>query len=235
MTPQTILDMALRRAGLSYSNSTYRENAIDYANMTMADLLSYPWSFRNKTGTFSTSSSTAEYDLASDVAHLRHAKDTTNDNPVKIVTESYIDELDIDRSETGDPRFLFHSGLNESSDGAMQVTLYPTPDSTATITYEYVSHVPEFTTLNLTTNFDVYAPTWFQAAVLYGVSEQYHSEKGDPQGAAQENSYKNNYVQTGLMYNRTTSSDRKFRMGRRDSKPGQFSFVVREGSLQVAS
>jgi len=37
------------------------------------------------------------------------------------------------------------------------------------------------------------------------------------------------------MYNRTTSSDRKFRMGRRDSIPGQFNFVVQEGSLQVAS
>ena len=235
MTPQTILDMALRRAGLSYSNSTYRDNAIDYANMTMAELLSHPWVFRDKTGTFSTSSSTAEYDLASDVAHLRHVKDTTNDNPVKIVTESYIDELDIDRSETGDARFLFHSGVNESSAGAMQITLYPTPDSTATITYEYVAHVPDFAEANMTTDYNIYAPIWFQAAVLYGVSEQYHSEKGDAQGAAQENGYKNNYIQTGLMYNRTVSSDRKFRMGRRDSIPGQFDFVVQEGSLQVAS
>ena len=46
MTPQTILDMALRRAGLAYSNSTYRENAIEYANMTMAEILPHPWVFR---------------------------------------------------------------------------------------------------------------------------------------------------------------------------------------------
>ena len=95
--------------------------------------------------------------------------------------------------------------------------------------------MPDFAEANMTTDYNIYAPIWFQAAVLYGVSEQYHSEKGDAQGAAQENGYKNNYVQTGLMYNRTVSSDRKFRMGRRDSIPGQFDFVVQEGSLQVAS
>jgi hypothetical protein len=71
--------------------------------------------------------------------------------------------------------------------------------------------------------------------VIHGISELYHSEKGDPDGAIKENEYKQSYVQTGLMYNRNSSSDRKFRMGRRDSMSGQFNFVVREGSLQVAS
>ena len=235
MTPQAILDIALRRAGLSYSNSTYRENAIEYANITMSEILAHPWTFRNKQGTFNTTSGTAEYNLATDVAHVRHFKDTTNDNPIKIVTESYIDELDIDRSETGDPRFVFFSGLDESSAGETQVTFYPKPDSTATVTYEYVAEVPDFAESNLTTNYDIYTPIWFQAAVMYGISALYHSEKGDPQGASVENDYKNNSIQTGLMYNRTISSDRKFRLGRRDSRAGQFSFVVQEGSLQVAS
>ena len=235
MTPQTILDIALRRAGLTITNQTYRDNAIDYANMTMAELLSMPWVFRHKQGTFNTSSGTSEYDLASDVAHTRHFKDTTNDNPIKIVTESYIDELDIDRSETGDPRFLFFSGVNESSGGETQVTLYPQPDSTATVTYEYVANVPDVTTTNLTTDYDIYAPVWFQAAIMHGISELYHSEKGDADGALKESQYKQSYVQTGLMYNRNSSSDRKFRMGRRDTMSGQFSFVVQEGSLQVSS
>jgi hypothetical protein len=95
--------------------------------------------------------------------------------------------------------------------------------------------VPDITTTNLTVNYDVYAPVWFQAAIIHGVSELYHSEKGDPDGAFKENQYKQSYVQTGLMYNRNFSSDRKFRMGRRDSRSGQFNFVVQEGSLQVAS
>ena len=235
MTPQAILDVALRRAGLTYSNTTYRENATEYANIVMSEILAHPWSFRNKQGTFSTSDGTAEYNLATDVAHVRHFKDTTNDNPIKIVTESYIDELDIDRSETGNPRFVFFSGVDESSAGETQVILYPKPDSTATVTYEYVANVPDFVESNLTTNFDIYAPMWFQAAVLYGVSALYHSEKGDVQGSLQEAAYKDNSIQTGLMYNRTISSDRKFRMGRKDSRAGQFSFVVQEGSLQVAS
>ena len=88
MTPQTILDIALRRAGLTVTNQTYRDNGIDYANMTMAELLAMPWVFRHKQGTFTTSSGTSEYDLASDVAHTRHFKDTTNNCSLKCYAQN---------------------------------------------------------------------------------------------------------------------------------------------------
>lgn len=87
--------------------------------------------------TITTSSGTAEYDFTvTDINRIKNVTDSTNGVRLKEVSDyQYAQYTQSTATTTGTPFFYYLSGV--ATDGDWQITFFPTPAGTYTITVEY--------------------------------------------------------------------------------------------------
>ncbi len=111
MTLKKVMEMALRRAGLNEETSSFLDNARDYFNVGLRDLSERrAWRWLFKSSTFTTTSSTRNYSLASDVMRPLSFVNTTDNHTMDIVDASVVDRVDPDADEEGNPDLYILQG-----------------------------------------------------------------------------------------------------------------------------
>lgn len=231
MTNIEVLQIALRRVGLNTTSSTFKDSARDYLNMVGRDIQSREqWNWLFTSSTFTTVADTQTYSLASDVLTPLSFRNVTENHVIIIKSTQDIDAADPDASIDGDPRWVAINGIDTS--GAVQVSLYPTPDSADTIGYRYYREIPDFTEAEDNNSLDPYYPLVIQPALIHGITSLYKQEKGDDQGAAIDRNEMERVISVASRQNAAIQGNRKYRMRRSDDQvAGQFSYSPTEGSL----
>ena len=230
MTPNKILDIALRRAGLTSSSSDFKDNAREYFNLASKDITGrVRWSWMFQDASITTSNGTRTYSLASDVLEPLSFRDETENRFIRISSVLDTDVFDPDEDESGEAQLVVLKNLN-SSTGYWDVDIYPTPDSTNTISYRYYRFIPDLDVDGGDDDTDLApkCPAWVQPALIYGVAGLYLSELGSVDSANMEFRLMESVIDQAL--------DRNARAfvpsSRMASDSGKmFSFTVQAGSL----
>ena len=230
MTPEKIIDIALRRAGLTSSSSDFKDNAREYLNLASKDITGrVRWSWMFQDASITTSSGTRSYSLASDVLEPLSFRDETEDKFLRISSVLDTDMLDPDEDESGEAQLVVLKNLN-SSTGYWDVDIYPTPDSTNTISYRYYRFIPYLDADggDDATDLAPKCPAWVQPALIYGVAGLYLSELGSVDSANMEFRLMESVIDQALDRNA-----RAFVPSSRMSSDGgkMFAFEVQAGSL----
>ena len=236
MTLEKILQMGLRRTGLSASSDAYMGNALDYFNMGMSDVLQErEWNWALKSSTITTSASTRAYSLASDVMWPR--KDSfraqTNDTILKVIDLTETDMRDPDEDESGQQRRVVITGI-DSSTGYWSVDLFPTPDtSSETIAYRYYKSLADKNLANdKTTDLAADLPVWVQRGLTFYISGHFKGEKGDLQGEGQDLAIYRSIIDRNADTDSEVDDLEPSRLGRKgDDFVRPFTFEVTAGSL----
>jgi len=237
MTLKKVMEMALRRAGLNEETSSFLDNARDYFNVGLRDLSERrAWRWLFKSSTFTTTSSTRNYSLASDVMRPLSFVNTTDNHTMDIVDASVVDRVDPDADEEGSPRVVYVAGIN-SSTGYWTVDLYPIPDDgSTTITYRYYAFIADKTSSNDDTDLAATLPPWAQNAMIYFISSQYKGELGDLDGEQTDYLLYERAIANNLKVDAEAESgntpDRMARHGEIFVRQS-FNFNVNEGSLST--
>jgi hypothetical protein len=227
MTLKKVMEMALRRAGLNEETSSFLDNARDYFNVGLRDLSERrAWRWLFKSSTFTTTSSTRNYSLASDVMRPLSFVNTTDNHTMDIVDASVVDRVDPDADEEGN-----------SSTGYWTVDLYPIPDDgSTTITYRYYAFIADKTSSNDDTDLAATLPPWAQNAMIYFISSQYKGELGDLDGEQTDYLLYERAIANNLKVDAEAESgntpDRMARHGEIFVRQS-FNFNVNEGSLST--
>ncbi len=233
MTNLEVMQIALRRVGLSTTSTTFKDGARDYLNFVSKDLASRAkWFWLFKESNFTCVEDQRSYSLASDVLEPLSFRNDSQNHVMIIWSSQDLDANDPDHSVTGDPRFVSIDGI-DSSTGYVTVALYPLPDnSTDVIKYRYYAFIPDFDSDNDGDSLDPYFHPIIQPAAAFGISALYKQEKGDDQGSMVDKAEMERIIQRGLAQNRHVEGNRIFRMRRRDDlDSGTFNFQPAEGSL----
>ena len=230
MTPGKIIDIALRRAGLTSSSSDFKDNAREYFNLASKDITGrVQWSWMFQDASITTSSGTRSYSLASDVLEPLSFRDETEDRFLRLSSVLDTDMLDPDEDESGEAQLVVLKNLN-SSTGYWDVDIYPTPDSTNTISYRYYRFIPDLNANGGDDDTDLApkCPAWVQPALIYGVAGLYLSELGSVDSANMEFRLMESVIDLALDRNA-----RAFVPSSRMSSDGgkMFAFEVQAGSL----
>ena len=231
MTNIEILQVALRRVGLNTNSSTFKNSARDYLNLVGKDIQSREqWNWLFKSATFNTVADTRTYSLETDVLTPLSFRNITENHVIIVQSTQDIDAADPDSSTDGDPRFVAINGID--TNGAIQVTLYPTPDGVDSIGYRYYRQIPEFVELEDNNSINQYYLPVIQPALIYGISSLFKQEKGDDQGAGVDRNEMERVLAIASRQNLSVQGNRKFRMRRSDDTAvDNFSFYPTEGSL----
>ena len=231
MTNIEILQIALRRVGLNTNSSTFKNSARDYLNLVGKDIQSREqWNWLFKSATFNTVADTRTYSLETDVLTPLSFRNITENHVIIDQSTQDIDAADPDSSTDGDPRFVAINGID--TNGAIQVTLYPTPDGVDSIGYRYYRQIPDFVELEDNNSINQYYPPVIQPALIYGISSLFKQEKGDDQGAGVDRNEMERVLAIASRQNLSVQGNRKFRMRRSDDTAvDNFSFYPTEGSL----
>tara|TARA_R100001510_G_C7644252_1_gene201719 strand:+ start:309 stop:1007 length:699 start_codon:yes stop_codon:yes gene_type:complete len=231
MTNIEILQVALRRVGLNTNSSTFKNSARDYLNLVGKDIQSREqWNWLFKSATFNTVADTRTYSLETDVLTPLSFRNITENHVIIVQSTQDIDAADPDSSTDGDPRFVAINGID--TNGAIQVTLYPTPDGVDSIGYRYYRQIPDFVELEDNNSINQYYPPVIQPALIYGISSLFKQEKGDDQGAGVDRNEMERVLAIASRQNLSVQGNRKFRMRRSDDTAvDNFSFYPTEGSL----
>ena len=231
MTNIEILQIALRRVGLNTNSTTFKNSARDYLNLVGKDIQSREqWNWLFKSATFNTVADTRTYSLETDVLTPLSFRNITENHVIIVQSTQDIDAADPDSSTDGDPRFVAINGID--TNGAIQVTLYPTPDGVDSIGYRYYRQIPEFVELEDNNSINQYYPPVIQPALIYGISSLFKQEKGDDQGAGVDRNEMERVLAIASRQNLSVQGNRKFRMRRADDTAvDNFSFYPTEGSL----
>ena len=231
MTNIEILQVALRRVGLNTNSSTFKNSARDYLNLVGKDIQSREqWNWLFKSATFNTVADTRTYSLETDVLTPLSFRNITENHVIIVQSTQDIDAADPDSSTNGDPRFVAINGID--TNGAIQVTLYPTPDGVDSIGYRYYRQIPDFVELEDNNSINQYYPQVIQPALIYGISSLFKQEKGDDQGAGVDRNEMERVLAIASRQNLSVQGNRKFRMRRSDDTAvDNFSFYPTEGSL----
>ena len=230
MTPEKIIDIALRRAGLTSSSSDFKDNAREYFNLASKDITGrVRWSWMFQDASITTSNGTRTYSLASDVLEPLSFRDETEDRSLQISSALDTDVLDPDEDESGEAQFVVLKNLN-SSTGYWDVDIYPTPDSTNTISYRYYRFIPDLDVGGGDDDTDLApkCPAWVQPALIYGVAGLYLSELGSVDSANMEFRLMESVIDQALDRNARAFVPSS-RMASDNGK--MFSFTVQAGSL----
>lgn len=180
-------------------------------------------------GTLSSTASTKEYSLASDLAYSLSFRNRSQDYVMAIIGNEDMDLRDPDQSLTGEPNGVVMIGLDSS--GNQKVQLYPAPDdSTTIIDYRYYAYLPDYTSGDDSVSLDLRVPIILQPALYFGTARLYKQEKGDFEGSAIELAEYRQVVNRALTINRQNDGNRRYRMERQDTYPA-FSFIPVEGSI----
>ena len=228
-----VIQQALRRVGLNETSTTFKNAARDYLNIITKEVSSRAkWFWMFKASTFTVTSGTQTYSLASDVAEPLSFRNKTEDHVMLIISSQALDASDPDHSITGDTSYVVIDGIN-SSTGYVQVALYPKPtNSTDVIAYRYYAFIPDFDSDDDADSLDVYMPPIIQPALIFGISALYKEEKGDDQGAITDRREMERVIQRGLMQNTHIQGNRSYRRRRSDDGHSyESAFAVEEGSL----
>jgi len=231
MTNIEILQIALRRVGLNTNSSTFKNSARDYLNLVGKDIQSREqWNWLFKSATFNTVADTRTYSLETDVLTPLSFRNITENHVIIVQSTQDIDAADPDSSTDGDPRFVAINGID--TNGAIQVTLYPTPDGVDSIGYRYYRQIPEFVEAEDNNSINQYYPPVIQPALIYGITSLFKQEKGDDQGATVDRNEMERVLAIASRQNLSVQGNRKFRMRRSDDTAvDNFSFYPTEGSL----
>ena len=231
MTNIEILQVALRRVGLNTNSSTFKNSARDYLNLVGKDIQSREqWNWLFKSATFNTVADTRTYSLETDVLTPLSFRNITENHVIIVQSTQDIDAADPDSSTDGDPRFVAINGID--TNGAIQVTLYPTPDGVDSIGYRYYRQIPDFVEAEDNNSINQYYPPVIQPALIYGISSLFKQEKGDDQGAGVDRNEMERVLAIASRQNLSVQGNRKFRMRRSDDTAvDNFSFYPTEGSL----
>ena len=231
MTNIEILQIALRRVGLNTNSSTFKNSARDYLNLVGKDIQSREqWNWLFKSATFNTVADTRTYSLETDVLTPLSFRNITENHVIIVQSTQDIDAADPDSSTDGDPRFVAINGID--TNGAIQVTLYPTPDGVDSIGYRYYRQIPDFVELEDNNSINQYYPPVIQPALIYGITSLFKQEKGDDQGATVDRNEMERVLAIASRQNLSVQGNRKFRMRRSDDTAvDNFSFYPTEGSL----
>ena len=231
MTNIEILQIALRRVGLNTNSSTFKNSARDYLNLVGKDIQSREqWNWLFKSATFNTVADTRTYSLETDVLTPLSFRNITENHVIIVQSTQDIDAAAPDSSTDGAPRFVAINGID--TNGAIQVTLYPTPDGVDSIGYRYYRQIPDFVELEDNNSINQYYPQVIQPALIYGISSLFKQEKGDDQGAGVDINEMESVLAIASRQNLSVQGNRKFRMRRSDDTAvDNFSFYPTEGSL----
>jgi len=157
-------------------------------------------------------------------------RNITENHVIIVQSTQDIDAADPDSSTDGDPRFVAINGID--TNGAIQVTLYPTPDGVDSIGYRYYRQIPDFVESEDNNSINQYYPQVIQPALIYGISSLFKQEKGDDQGAGVDRNEMERVLAIASRQNLSVQGNRKFRMRRSDDTAvDNFSFYPTEGSL----
>ena len=157
-------------------------------------------------------------------------RNITENHVIIVQSTQDIDAADPDSSTDGDPRFVAINGID--TNGAIQVTLYPTPDGVDSIGYRYYRQIPEFVEAEDNNSINQYYPPVIQPALIYGITSLFKQEKGDDQGATVDRNEMERVLAIASRQNLSVQGNRKFRMRRSDDTAvDNFSFYQTEGSL----
>ena len=230
MTPTEVMTIGLRRAGLTISATQFADNARDYMNIQMAEIgASTEWQWSETEGTLTAVNGTKTYSLDSDVYAPISFRNTTDNYPMVVKTTTWLDTADADQSDTGPPTIIVPIGINATT-GYWEVIMHPTPTGAATIPYRYNKILPLFTsngassTIADSADLDVYMPVIIQHALIYGVSQMYHAEKGDYEGEDRERRNKDTSINASLAVEGRAFANQRVRFGRPDDTLGRFEF-----------
>jgi len=228
-----VIQQALRRVGLNETSTTFKNAARDYLNIITKEVSSRAkWFWMFKASTFTVTSGTQTYSLASDVAEPLSFRNQTQDHVMLIISSQTLDASDPDHSITGDTSYAVIDGIN-SSTGYVQVALYPKPtNSSDVIAYRYYGFIPDFDSDNDADSLDTYMPPMVQPALVFGISALYKEEKGDDQGAMIDRTEMERVMQRAMAQNTNIQGNRRYRRRRSDDGHGYgMAFTVAEGSL----
>jgi len=237
MTLDGVVKQVLRRTGLSETSGTFRDNARDYVNQTVDDMVGRAeWFWLRKTASLTTSATIAGYALASDVLSLRSMRHHDDDIPMTIVAGDFINLRDPNRSEAGSPRYVAITGYS-SADKANTVELAPVPDATEVIKYDYIKHIADFESDDMaggetqSLDLDTILPNQVQSALIYGAAALYEEEKGDDEAAVMSRARQEGILRTAERINGQMLGNSVTRTHRRDQPIRIDPFQPAEGSL----
>ena len=231
MTPLEIMTIGLRRAGLTISSAIFKDNARDYMNIQMAEIgAATEWQWSETEATLTTVSGTKTYSLSSNVYAPISFRNSTDNLPMAVQTPAWLDAADANQSDTGSPTTVIPIGINATT-GYWEVMLHPTPnDSTTSVPYRYNKILPLFTpdgassTIADNASLTPYMPINIQHALIYGISQMYHAEKGDYEGDDRERRNKYNSIDTSLTIEGRAFANQRVRFGRPSDTLGRFEF-----------
>ena len=235
MTLKKILQMSLRRVGLSQSSAAYLSQARDYFNLGKDEILQErKWNTALKSSTLTTVAAQRSYSLASDVMWPKKDsfRDQTNDRPLHVIDLTETDARDPDEDESGQQLRVVITGIHATT-GYWTVELFPTPDtSSETIAYRYYKAIADKTVTDDDTDLAADFPAWQQRGLIFYVSGLFKGEKGDLDGEAQDMSIFQSILNKNVDADTEVDDLKPVRLGRRDdSYSSTFSFEVQSGSL----
>tara|TARA_Y100001938_G_scaffold151177_1_gene246921 strand:+ start:11056 stop:11964 length:909 start_codon:yes stop_codon:yes gene_type:complete len=194
MTLTGIADLEEFTAGETITGSSSSATATVVAHTAGESTLT----FKSESGTFTTSetvtggssgsagsyvsdTTTRLYAGANNVQSLISAFNETGNDTLSIERPRIIQRQDPDFTETGTPCYLYPWGIDSS--GVIQMALYPMDSTTnETITYQYYSYTPDFTSDNDTDSLDGYVHPIVQPALYFGIARLLKQQEGDDEG-----------------------------------------------------
>lgn len=242
MTPNQIIEIALDRVGLTATTATFKNRARQYLNLAGSDIYTWSipvqggvapirWQWAFKDTTFTTSAGTRSYTLGADVLEPLQFRDQTNDHTIPFESSVWLDGIDPDADETGDPERIIITG-QDAATGYWNIDIYPTPDATNTIAHRYYAQWVNLTSAEDDTDLRAKLPNYLHEALIYGVSSRYYDEKGSSSQAAIERSLGEAIVNQAVARNIQGTGANTVRMARKNSGfSGAFSFRVQDGTL----
>lgn len=229
MTPDYIMTIALRRAGIHNPSADQKTNARDYMNMIKTELEGETtWRFLYKIGSITTVADQREYDLASDVLEPGDFFDVTNNRPISTVHPADVDEEDPNQDLAGDPYSAALTSIDTTT-GYWQVDLLPTPDTAGdTIKYRYYATLSDLTSSDDDTDLAPKYPRYIQAPLLWGTCGMYKGEKENDSEAFEWQRY-GRAMKSAIAINRRLATAQKIQM---PSSEDSVDFLI-HGAVQV--
>lgn len=212
------LTLILARVGLNTNSTPFKDRARQYWNegsVVLSGERQWQWLF--KEATLTTTDGTRKYSLAADVGRPLSFRHTTDDALIKMINVQEADRADPDSDDEGSSRGVYIVGKN-SSTGAWEVDLVPTPDtSSETITYRYYAIIANKTSSDDGTDLLPTMPEDAQFAVIDYATARYKGEKGDSVGEKEEMDSYDKKVAAMKKIDGETDGNESFRLPRRDA------------------
>jgi hypothetical protein len=211
MTLVEAIRTVLRQAGLTPSESGEQDVARDYINMAIAEIAALArWWWLDRTTTFATVASTRVYTpISEEVASWESFVDETNSRTLEILGADTYDEVDLDRSESGNVRAVFLGGMDATT-GLATVECWPTPSAVATVRIRYSRMIPAFTSSDdATTLLALGVPRVVTNAIIHRATELKLAEEGENRDSQYAARY-NESLQLALQQNVRQRGNRKY-------------------------